>query len=395
MGRLSIFTKEQDDIIVKYYPEGGSIKCKEFIDKKVKQITCRAVVLGIKKIEHHPSIFTLEEDKIILNYYPTGGSKECIKYIQNKTREQIIGRARNLGIKVKNKGVLTRKATREQEQIIVDNYNNGDSCLSISNKVGLEKHIIYRILKKNKIKIERFRRDEPEYYKLVELVSKDYCDNGMSRPEICKKYNITKGQFRRLRELFNIPTQYNWTGGRNWCYGGRYNAWVKRYGKEEADKRFGESKNFGQLHNKQSNVNGIGWSGNYNGFYFRSLLELAYIIYLTRFGISFESGENLKYKIEYFDENGIKRNYFPDLVICNKYILEIKPKGLYNSIRNKIKSEAGDSYAKENGLIYKMITPTVWMELIIKEYKNNNIQFNNRKGKIFEQSNCFRTRSYG
>lgn len=85
---------------------------------------------------------------------------------------------------------------------------------------------------------------------------------------------------------------------------------------------------------------GNGWSGHYNGYYFRSFLELKYLIYLIENNINFEMGENKFLKIEYEMDNK-KRNYFPDFyLIDTKEVIEIKPKNLINSYQNKIKFEA-------------------------------------------------------
>ena len=81
---------------------------------------------------------------------------------------------------------------------------------------------------------------------------------------------------------------------------------------------------------------GNGWSGWYKGWYFRSLLELSYmILVIERFNISWSNGE--KIKITYKNFSGINRNYFPDFLLNNKYIIEIKPKNYIIQLMSYIK----------------------------------------------------------
>ena len=72
---------------------------------------------------------------------------------------------------------------------------------------------------------------------------------------------------------------------------------------------------------------GNGWSGWYKGWYFRSLLELSFMInVIERFNMPWISAENQTYKISYVDTNLKQRNYYADFIIDNKYIVECKPK---------------------------------------------------------------------
>lgn len=70
---------------------------------------------------------------------------------------------------------------------------------------------------------------------------------------------------------------------------------------------------------------GNGISGWYGNVYFRSLLELSYMMHLDSLSIKYISCESEKYRFEY-EIDGIKRNYFPDFFIpsTNEYI-EVKP----------------------------------------------------------------------
>jgi len=81
---------------------------------------------------------------------------------------------------------------------------------------------------------------------------------------------------------------------------------------------------------------GNGWSGWYKNIYFRSLLELSYLISLFENNIKFEPAETKKYSITYF--NSFKKreaNYFPDFFLFDtKEIIEVKPINLLNTQQN-------------------------------------------------------------
>ena len=78
-------------------------------------------------------------------------------------------------------------------------------------------------------------------------------------------------------------------------------------------------------------------SGWYNGLYFRSSLELSFLV--QNQDKTFSSCEKNKYKIIY-DDNGKQRVYYPDFTDGNM-VYEIKPTGLLNSHINKLKIQEG------------------------------------------------------
>lgn len=85
---------------------------------------------------------------------------------------------------------------------------------------------------------------------------------------------------------------------------------------------------------------GNGWSGWYKDEYFRSLMELSYIIYLNDNNIKYESAEQKKYAVKYVDYKGTERNYFPDYYLTDSdTMIEVKPKNLLNSQDNLKKFE--------------------------------------------------------
>jgi hypothetical protein len=94
---------------------------------------------------------------------------------------------------------------------------------------------------------------------------------------------------------------------------------------------------------------GNGWSGWFNKFHFRSLMELSYMIHLTENNISFKTAENKLYEVEYFFNNS-KRTYRADFIVDNK-IIEIKPKNLLNTSENKAKFSAAKEKFGESFVI--------------------------------------------
>ncbi len=145
-----------------------------------------------------------------------------------------------------------------------------------------------------------------------------------------------------------------------------YSVWVKKYGKEEADLRMSALKEKQRqnatgernpMYGKPSpNGAGNGYSGWYNGLFFRSLKELMFVVkYLERFRLTYESLEKGKSKVRYFDEySKTYRNYFGDYLVNGKFFVEIKPMKLWNTPLNSRKFSAAKEFCKNNGLIFKL-----------------------------------------
>jgi hypothetical protein len=158
-----------------------------------------------------------------------------------------------------------------------------------------------------------------------------------------------------------------------------YTIWVEKYGKNIADEKYKDwrkklkenaprgEKNW-QFGKPATHSCGRGWSGWYKECHFRSLKELSFIIlYLERFKFKWESAEKAKFKIEYINEKGEKKNYFPDFIVNNKFLIEIKPKELFNFPLMKLKTKFALDFCKKNGYIYKIIDPKSLTHKEIKE----------------------------
>jgi len=132
---------------------------------------------------------------------------------------------------------------------------------------------------------------------------------------------------------------------------------------------------------------GNGWSGWYKGWFFRSLLELSYMVnVIDRFNLEWTPAECKKYRIEYISYDGNSRTYCADFIIADKYMVECKPKKLWKSKIVKLKKEAALVFCKHHNLIYKIVDVTRLDYIDIKTlYENNDIIFTKRYNKKFKQ----------
>lgn len=157
---------------------------------------------------------------------------------------------------------------------------------------------------------------------------------------------------------------------------------MDKFGKEVADKKALESNKkkansgvrngmFGKPAPKGS---GNGWSGWYGGWFFRSLRELYYAVFiLDANNISWVSAESNEFVVTYTDCHGNTRNYYPDFVIDNSCVVEVKPKSLFTSANVQAKYTAAQAHFKELGMSYIMVDcpvlPLETLENLILEKK--------------------------
>jgi hypothetical protein len=130
---------------------------------------------------------------------------------------------------------------------------------------------------------------------------------------------------------------------------------------------------------------GNGWSGHYKDVYFRSLLELRYLIYLTENKIHFENGELKKNSIPYVDFDGTNRNYFPDFVLDDGSVIEIKPKNLINSANNKCKfMKATQLFGSKFIILTEEDIPVVTIEEYTNLFESGALVFDDRYKEKFK-----------
>ena len=193
----------------------------------------------------------------------------------------------------------------------------------------------------------------------------------------------------------------NATSGKNNPMYGKtvYNSWLTKYGKKIADeklinlkKKISKStsgKNNPMYGKSSPKGSGNGWSGWYKNFYFRSLLELSYLInVIERFKFKWISAEKKKYRIKYKDSNNVEKTYVADFILNDKYMIEIKPKKLMKTKSNLEKFSAAKRFCKDNDLIFKVIEPKKLDKKIIDNlYKNNLIKFIKKYDERYKISN--------
>jgi len=211
---------------------------------------------------------------------------------------------------------------------------------------------------------------------------KQYINAGIAAKKLMSgKTHIELYGIDKALEMKKINSQKN-SGKNNRNYRGMWhgiNPSIKNkgktydeiHGKQKADKIKNKlsKKSSGEnnpMYGKPSpNGSGNGWCGWYNNWHFRSLLELSFMLnVIERFNFKWKSAECKKYKIKYIDFEGNERNYFPDFILNDKYLVEIKPKSLYNTTINKNKKIAAIEFCNKNNLKYKLMTPK---KLLLKD----------------------------
>lgn len=176
-----------------------------------------------------------------------------------------------------------------------------------------------------------------------------------------------------------------------------YECWVEKYGEEIADKKLTQFKNK-QSENNKGNLNGMfgkpapqgsgnGWSGWYKDWYFRSLLELSYMIkVIERFNLKWKSAECKELSIPYTSWDGKQKTYFADFLVDDKYLVECKPKKLHNTPSVLSKSYGAKIFSKKRGLTYKLRTVKLLGDEEIKQlHDSGEIKFIPRYEEKFQK----------
>jgi len=164
------WTDEEDDIIKKYYPEGGPKICLTYLMNRTStSISQRAIKLGINMVT-----WTDEEIEILKKYYPIEG-KNVINRLPNKTIYAIKGKARTLKIHSEwNKNNFTK----EEIELIKKYYaDNGAAYLQTLMPNHDLKEIMYKakglkIARKNRIKAVKCI-ETGKIYSPINTVTKD------------------------------------------------------------------------------------------------------------------------------------------------------------------------------------------------------------------------------
>ena len=281
------------------------------------------------------------------------------KYFERKEREKSEIFYRNCPI---CKKLITYKSS---VALYMANKKN-TSCLSCC-RVG-EKNPFYG-KKHTKECMERMKKTSLESEKRKEFWKRQQTDEFRAKlGESLKKCTTNKGK-------------------------GYYKAWIRDYGLEKANQMIKElnerksktskGKRLG-IPPKRGVACGNGWSGWYKEYFFRSLGELSFIIkVIERFGFNAISAESQKYKVKYFI-NGFEKNYFPDFILNEKYVIECKPKKLQEIPHNKIKFDAAKSKFEEEGLIFKVMDVNmIDFNVLIDLYERDVVKFSTKAEEKF------------
>lgn len=176
-----------------------------------------------------------------------------------------------------------------------------------------------------------------------------------------------------------------------------YNCWLKKEGEEIANIKLAafrkkqSENNSGErnsMYGKPTPIgSGNGWSGWYKGWYFRSLLELSYMIkIIERFNFKWESAEQRKYTIKYHDYKGTERTYRADFILNNKYMVDCKPKKLQLAVNNLLKKKAAVAFCEKNNLVFKYSDIPRLSDMDFKKLKEENkLKFIPKYEELFRQ----------
>ena len=190
-----------------------------------------------------------------------------------------------------------------------------------------------------------------------------------------KPHIVTNLDSFRTKEFLDKQSA-NSTSKNNTMYGKKiYDVWIEKYGIEianEKQKIFKEKiskATKGQnnpMYGKPSpKGSGNGWKGYYKNIYFRSLLELAFLVYLHTNNLEFENGEKRKYTIDYFFQN-TQRTYRPDYIVGN-IMYELKPKKLWNTLEVTAKSNAAIIWCEKHNMKYELFEPQRIDKITLKQ----------------------------
>jgi hypothetical protein len=268
------------------------------------------------------------------------------------------------------------------------------NCPECNNIVEHKSKISYReSIRKNKICTICSRKKNLH---LPEIFEKSRLSNlgkhsGEKNPFYNKKHN------QETIDLIKENSRGKSSGSKNGMFGKSFfDVWVEKYGIDIANQKMKDYKNLQSNNNKNEKNSmygkpspmgsGNGWSGWYKNWYFRSILELSYMInVIERFNLKWESAEKRKYEI-YYEIDGNKKTYRADFIINDFYMVEVKPRNLLKSPLVKEKMNSGVEFCKKNNLKYKItVPPKLKDEEVLKLYKENKIKFSKRYEEKFRK----------
>lgn len=349
--RKGVFTLKEEDWLRTNYNDLGPKECSKILKKPLKTIKTKAIRLKLKinnKFRKQKKYEQWELDYLKENYHKLG-PKRCGEKL-NRTNKNIFVKAKQLGLTFANsKEKIPFELNRETDgrttythqdiQWLKENYETLGPTLSAKH---LGRHIksVHPFAQSLGLKYKRrYAINNENKDEIIKLYK-----NGWSCNKIGKKLNLADETIRDFLVKNRLQTDPTRTGPIHTFYRGTVNKKCPSFG----------------------------YQGNFKNIHFRSLLELSYMITLDRLNIKWESGEEIRLKIQYEFE-GI-RSYFPDLIIDDKYLVEIKPTDMQNEPKNLAKFAAARQYCAENSLIFKVIHPPTLKEQIKSNYLAGNVK---------------------
>jgi hypothetical protein len=175
-----------------------------------------------------------------------------------------------------------------------------------------------------------------------------------------------------------------------------YDIWIEKYGKEIADQKLQSFKIKQSINNSGINNpmfgkpspqgSGNGWSGWYKNWYFRSIRELSYMIkILEKQQLTWKIPDK-NFKIPYIDYAGQHRTYFPDFIVNETRLIEIKPSKLHKTPKVLAKRKAAEAFCQNKNMTYEIIDPELLSDSEIKSlYINDQIKFIKKYDKKFRE----------
>lgn len=198
-------------------------------------------------------------------------------------------------------------------------------------------------------------------------------NNGFKNKKHTKE---TKDKIRNHPNQKNVLAHHNYKtrkiiSGKDHHFTGKHHTknmmeiWTRKYGLVEAEKRLTEylqkksiamSGTNNHMYGKPSpHGSGNGISGWFNNvIFFRSLLELNFLVTCHKLKYTVRSTECKEFQVKYYSID-FYRNYYPDFILNEKYIVECKPERLIHTLNNQAKFKAAvEKWGVEK---FKVITP--------------------------------------
>ena len=136
-GTLNYWTDEEDELMRKHYPKGGSALVMKYVHRTRNAVQNRACRLGLELAVKRqmpnlkPDAWSAEEDEVIRLYYKSLGSKGVGEKLRRSTRA-IWSRATDLGVSC---DLSAKKWTPEEDSILRKHYPK-HGCAYVSEVLG-------------------------------------------------------------------------------------------------------------------------------------------------------------------------------------------------------------------------------------------------------------------